>query len=112
MGILAVAFVIMPWLTKEKCKLSSVTGSGALRADAAESALCVYLSLIAFVGVGMNAVSHIRWADPVAALLITLMIIWEGRNAVRGKSCDCPWSIFLPEATEPAKCQSPYLPLC
>jgi divalent metal cation (Fe/Co/Zn/Cd) transporter len=33
-----IAAAIMPWLAKEKRKLSAVTGSAALRADAAESA--------------------------------------------------------------------------
>jgi divalent metal cation (Fe/Co/Zn/Cd) transporter len=88
-GILIAAVVIMPWLAKEKRKLSSATRSAALRADAAEAALCAYLSLIALVGLGMNAVWHIRWADPLAALLITPLIVWEGREAIRGKSCEC-----------------------
>jgi divalent metal cation (Fe/Co/Zn/Cd) transporter len=88
-GILVAAVVVMPWLAKEKRKLSEAASSAALRADAAEAALCAYLSLIALVGVGMNAVWHIPWADPVAALLITPLIIWEGREAVRGKSCGC-----------------------
>src|ERR1035441_2495445 len=41
--ILIAAAAIMPWLAKEKRKLSAITGSAALRADAAESALCAYL---------------------------------------------------------------------
>lgn len=88
-GILIAALVVMPWLAREKRKLSSATSSAALRADAAESALCAYLSLIALVGLGINAVWHIRWADPVAALVITPLIIWEGRQAILGKSCAC-----------------------
>jgi divalent metal cation (Fe/Co/Zn/Cd) transporter len=28
-------------------------------------------------------------ADPIAALVITPLIIWEGREAIRGKSCEC-----------------------
>jgi divalent metal cation (Fe/Co/Zn/Cd) transporter len=46
-AVLIVAAIFMPWLAKEKRLLSAVTGSAALRADAAESALCGYLSLIA-----------------------------------------------------------------
>jgi divalent metal cation (Fe/Co/Zn/Cd) transporter len=88
-GILIAALVVMPWLAKEKRELSSATSSVALRADAAQSALCAYLALIALIGLGTNAVWHIRWADPIAALLITPLIIWEGRKAVRGKSCGC-----------------------
>jgi hypothetical protein len=52
--VLAVAAAIMPWLAKEKRKLSAITGSAALRADAAESALCAYLALVALVGLGIK----------------------------------------------------------
>ena len=87
--ILALAAVVMPWLAREKRRLSSVTGSVALRADAAESMLCAYLSIIALVGLAMHALFGIAWADPVAALAITPLIVWEAREALRGKPCSC-----------------------
>jgi divalent metal cation (Fe/Co/Zn/Cd) transporter len=40
-AILVAAAVIMPWVAKKKRRLSGATGSAALRADAAQSALCV-----------------------------------------------------------------------
>lgn len=89
MAVLVAALLIMPWLAKEKRRLSAVTGSAALRADAAESALCAYLSLIALVGLAVNAIWHIAWADPVAALAITPLILFEAREAIRGKACGC-----------------------
>jgi divalent metal cation (Fe/Co/Zn/Cd) transporter len=46
-AILVAAAAVMPWLAIEKRRLSGATGSAALRADAAQSALCAYLSLIA-----------------------------------------------------------------
>jgi divalent metal cation (Fe/Co/Zn/Cd) transporter len=88
-AILTAAATIMPWLAKEKRKLSAITGSAALRADAAESALCAYLSLVALVGVGINAIWHVTWADPVAALVIVPLILREGWEAMRGKACSC-----------------------
>ena len=87
--ILLLAAVVMPLLAREKRKLSTVTGSAALRADAAESAICAYLSAVALLGVGVNTIWHILWADPVAALVIVPFIIWEGREAMRGKACGC-----------------------
>jgi divalent metal cation (Fe/Co/Zn/Cd) transporter len=51
-AILVVATVVMPWLAKEKRRLSGATGSAALRADAAQSALCAYMSLIRLGGAG------------------------------------------------------------
>ena len=41
-GVLIAAVVVMPWLAREKRRLSGATGSAALRADAAQSALCAY----------------------------------------------------------------------
>jgi divalent metal cation (Fe/Co/Zn/Cd) transporter len=88
-AVLVAATAIMPWLAKEKRKLSAITGSAALRADAAESALCAYLALVALVGLGINAIWHLRWADPIAALVIVPLILWEGREAIRGRACGC-----------------------
>jgi len=65
------------------------TGSASLRADAAESALCGYMSFIPLLGVAVNPIWHFRWADPVAALVIVPLILREGVEALRGKSCDC-----------------------
>jgi divalent metal cation (Fe/Co/Zn/Cd) transporter len=88
-AILIAAAVVMPWLAKEKRRLSGATGSAALRADAAQSAVCAYLSLIALAGLAINAIWHARWADPVAALTVLPLIVWEGREAIRGKACGC-----------------------
>jgi divalent metal cation (Fe/Co/Zn/Cd) transporter len=79
----------MQWLAKEKRRLSSLTESAALRADAAQSALCAYLSAIALIGLVLHAIWHITWADPVAALAITPLILFEARDAIRGKPCGC-----------------------
>jgi len=88
-AVLIAAAAVMPWLAKEKRRLSASTGSAALRADAAESALCAYLSVIALAGLAVNAMWRVAWADPVAALAVVPLIMWEGRQAIRGKACGC-----------------------
>jgi divalent metal cation (Fe/Co/Zn/Cd) transporter len=88
-AILVAAAVVMPWLAKEKHRLSGATGSAALRADAAQSALCAYLSLIALAGLAINAIWHVKWADPLAAVAVLPLIVWEGWEAVQGKVCGC-----------------------
>ncbi len=88
-AILVAAAVVMPWLAKEKRRLSATTGSAALRADAAQSALCAYLSLIALAGLAINVIWHVKWADPLAALAVLPLIVWEAREAMRGKACGC-----------------------
>jgi divalent metal cation (Fe/Co/Zn/Cd) transporter len=85
--VLILAAVVMPWLARQKRRLSATTGSAALRADAAESAVCGYLALISLVGLGVNAIWGVRWADPVAALALLPLILREGWESMKGKPC-------------------------
>ena len=85
--VLILAAVVMPWLAKQKRRLSAATGSAALRADAAESTVCGYLALIALAGLVFNAIWGVSWADPVAALTLLPLIVREGWEAMKGKPC-------------------------
>lgn len=87
--VLAGAAVVMPLLAREKRKLSGATGSAALRADAAQSSLCGYLAVMALVGVVTNFVWGVERADSVAALAIVPLVVYEAREAIRGKPCSC-----------------------
>jgi divalent metal cation (Fe/Co/Zn/Cd) transporter len=89
MAVLLAALSIMPLLAREKRRLSAITGSAALRADSAQSGLCAYLSLIALLGLSVRSVGHIEWADPVAALAIIPFVLFEAREALRGRACRC-----------------------
>lgn len=84
-AILLAGAVFMPFLAREKRRLSAVTASAALRADAVGSAVCGYLAVIALVGLVVNAVWHVGWADSVAALMIVPLVVWEGREAMQGR---------------------------
>ena len=87
--LLVAAAFIMPWLAKTKRRLSSITSSAALRADATQSSVCAYLSVIALAGPVFHAVFRWGWADPAAALALTPLMVWEGRKALRGEACEC-----------------------
>jgi divalent metal cation (Fe/Co/Zn/Cd) transporter len=87
--VLIVAAVVMPLLARQKRRLSALTASAALRADATQSALCGYLSIIALVGLVANAFWGITWADPVAALCLIPLVVREGWQALKGRPCDC-----------------------
>lgn len=87
--VLSAATVVMPLLARQKRRLSALTASAALRADAAESALCGYLSIIALAGLVANASWDITWADPVAALCLIPLVVGEGWEVLKGKPCDC-----------------------
>jgi len=86
-ALLVLAAMIMPWLAALKRRLSIATASAALRADAAESAVCGYLALIALAGLVVNWVWKVRWADPAAALALLPLIVREGWEARKGKPC-------------------------
>jgi len=88
-GLLLTASVVMPWLARQKRRLSGATASGSLRADAAQSALCGYMAWIALAGLILNAIWSIGWADPVAALVLTPLILREGWETAKGKPCSC-----------------------
>jgi len=91
-AVLLLAAVIMPWLAREKRKLAAATSSAALRADAAESALCGYLAWIALAGVLLNALWEKPWADPLAALLLIPLILREGWEALGSSRSSCAGS--------------------
>ena len=88
-AVLIAATAVMPWLARQKRHLSSATSSAALRADAAESILCAYLSAIALVGLGANTFFRVGWADPIAAFCIIPFVLWEARETISGRACGC-----------------------
>jgi divalent metal cation (Fe/Co/Zn/Cd) transporter len=85
--LLVLAAIAMPWLARQKRQLSAATASAALRADAAQSAVCGYLALIALVGLVANAIWRVSWADPIAALALLPLIVREGWEAMKGRPC-------------------------
>jgi divalent metal cation (Fe/Co/Zn/Cd) transporter len=88
-GLLLVAGVVMPWLGRRKRELAAAANSVALRADAAQSSVCAYMSWIALAGLMLNSFGHIPWADPVAGLALLPVVLKEAKDALRGDSC-CP----------------------
>jgi divalent metal cation (Fe/Co/Zn/Cd) transporter len=87
--VLILAATGMPWLASQKRKLAAQLSSASLKADAAESALCGYLSLIALAGLSASAFLHAPWADPVAALALVPFIAKEAWEAIHADR-PCP----------------------
>jgi divalent metal cation (Fe/Co/Zn/Cd) transporter len=86
--LLIVAAAGMPWLARRKRRLADQTGSASLRADAAESAVCGYLSWIALAGLVVNAIFHQSWADPLVALALLPLIVKEGWKSIRASGAE------------------------
>jgi divalent metal cation (Fe/Co/Zn/Cd) transporter len=88
--VLAVVSIFaMQWLARAKRRAARRLGSRALAADAFQTTACFWLSVITLVGIGLNAALGWWWADPVAALGMTIFIAREGIEAWRGEACGC-----------------------
>jgi len=85
--LLAISLGVMRWLASAKRSLARQIGSEALEADAFQTTACWWLSLAALVGVGLNGALGWWWADPLAALVIAALVVTEGRDAWRGRTC-------------------------
>jgi len=91
--LLIVAAIGMPWLAQQKRKVATQIASAALQADATESAVCGYLSLIALAGLSTNRIFHAPWADSVAALVLVPFIAKEAWQAIHASRHCCSCSI-------------------
>jgi divalent metal cation (Fe/Co/Zn/Cd) transporter len=74
----ALSLAIMPVLARAKQRTGVQMGSRALVAGSKETWVCTYLSLALLIGVGLSAAAGWWWADPVAALAMLPVILWQG----------------------------------
>lgn len=83
-----ISLFVMLWLARAKRRVGSALGSRAMVADSFQTTACWWLSLIALGGMGLNAAFGWWWADPVAALGMTILLTREGARAWAGRACD------------------------
>jgi divalent metal cation (Fe/Co/Zn/Cd) transporter len=88
-GIAVASLVVMPALAAAKKRVGMRLGNRTVIADAAETRLCAYLSVILLVGLVLDATVGWWWADPLAALGIAALAVREGREAWEGEECSC-----------------------
>jgi divalent metal cation (Fe/Co/Zn/Cd) transporter len=84
-ALTAVSLGVMVWLARAKRRAARALGSRAMEADAFQTTACWWLSLVTLVGIGLNAVFGWWWADPVAALGMTVFLVREAGEAWRGE---------------------------
>jgi len=89
MGLAVLSLAVMPVLARAKRRVGDALGSRAMRADAAQTDFCAWLSAILLAGLALNAAFGFWWADPMAGLVMVPIILNEGREALRGDPCDC-----------------------
>jgi len=87
--IAALSLVVMPVLSWAKRRVGRQLGSKTVVADSAQTLLCTYLSAALLVGLVLNAAFGWWWADPLVALVVTVLALTEGREAWRGEADDC-----------------------
>lgn len=85
--VACLSLIVMPVLSRAKRRLASELGSAAMRADAKQTEFCVYLSVILLVGLLLNALFGLWWADPMAGLMMVPIILREAMLTLRGKPC-------------------------
>ncbi|HEU5377030.1 MAG TPA: cation transporter [Ktedonobacteraceae bacterium] len=92
-GLAVSAAVVMPLLWQGKRRVAKRIGSAALKADAACSVTCAYMSLTLLAGLALNRIFGWWWADPLAALALVSFLVQEGREALHeartGEACSC-----------------------
>lgn len=87
---LAVSLVAIPTmyvLAKAKIRIAERLGSRALRADAAESLTCGYLSAVVVIGLLADLAFRAWWVDGATSLAIVSFLVKEGREAWSGDDC-------------------------
>jgi len=87
---LIVALLAMPvmiLLARRKIAIAIQLGSRAMRADAAESITCGWLSLVVVVGLLADLMLGAWWVDAVTSLAIVGFVVKEAREAWSGEDC-------------------------
>jgi len=86
-AIAALSLIVMPLLARAKRRVAAGLNSRAMLADSRQTDICACLSAILLAGLGLNALFGWWWADPVAGLMMTPIIVKEGIEALRGETC-------------------------
>ncbi|GAA3565877.1 cation transporter [Microlunatus spumicola] len=84
--LLVLSIVVMPVLARAKRRVGEQLGGDPLiLADAAETRICVLLSISTLVGLVVFTLTGAAWLDPVAGFVIAVFAINEGREAWEGE---------------------------
>jgi len=96
----ALSLLVMPVLSAAQRRAGRELGSASAVADSKQTLLCTYLSAVLLVGLGLNSLFNWTWADPLAALVIAIVAVKEGRQAWGGDTC-CGPAAALASDTHP-----------
>ena len=77
-GLAITSIIVMPILFVLKFRLGKAIGSRSLVADSKETLACLLLSVALLLGLGAFYIWRQWWIDPLAALVIAILIVREG----------------------------------
>lgn len=83
--LLVASLVVMPVLAAHKRRVGLALGDDLILADAAETRICVLLSVSTLAGVLLYQLTGATWLDPVAAFVIAAFAVHEGKEAWEGE---------------------------
>lgn len=84
-GLLVASLVVMPLLAEAKRRVGEALADPLILADAAETRICVLLSVSTLIGLVVFALTGAGWVDAVAGFVIAAFAIHEGREAWEGE---------------------------
>ncbi|NLA48309.1 MAG: cation transporter [Bacteroidales bacterium] len=81
--VMIVSAIVNFFVSRRLYKVAKETGSIALEADALHLKTDIYTSLGVAAGLGLIMLTGIKWLDPLVALLVAFMIIYESFKLLR-----------------------------
>ncbi len=85
-ALLVASLIVMPWLAWAKRRVAyGLGGDPLILADAAETLICVLLSISTLTGLILFQLTGAAWLDPAAGFVIALFAVHEGREAWEGE---------------------------
>jgi len=81
--VMLISAIVNSFVSHRLYKVARETKSIALEADALHLKTDVYTSLGVAVGLGLIAITGIKWLDPIVAILVALMIVYESFSLLR-----------------------------
>ncbi|MDN4596369.1 cation diffusion facilitator family transporter [Leifsonia virtsii] len=93
----ALSVIVMPFLSFAERRAGRELGSAAAVADSKQTLICTYLSASVLIGLLLNSLFGLWWADPLAGLVISVFAIREGIEAWKGDACATSVGMLLDE---------------
>ena len=83
--LLTASVVVMPLLAAAKRRVGLALRDNLILADAAQTRVCVLLSISTLAGIALFQLTGAAWLDPIAGFVIAAFAIHEGKEAWEGE---------------------------